>query len=145
MDPSMMSGMMNMLNNPDMINSMTSMMKNPEMQKMMSDPNIMKQALNMMNGDLNFNNETNDTSSETNDTNETNDSSETNDTNSTIEINDAKYSINQNIKLINLKNLDYNEKFGVINDYNSETKRYNVFINDLNKTIAVKEINIEST
>ena len=137
----MMSGMLNMLNNPDMINSMTSMMKNPEMQKMMSDPNIMKQALNMMNGGLNFNNETN----ETNDTSESNITNDTDDINDTIEIDDTKYFINQNIKLVNLKNLDYNEKFGVINNYNSETKRYNVFINDLNKTIAVKEINIEST
>ena len=134
----MMSGMMNMLNNPDMINSMTSMMKNPEMQKMMSDPNIMKQALNMMNGDLNFNNETSDSS-------DINDTIDTDDVNDTIEINDTTYKINQNIKLVNLKNIDYNEKYGVINDYNSETKRYNVFINDLNKTIAVKEINIEST
>ena len=135
-----MSEMMNMLNNPEMMKSMSEMMTNPEIQKMLSNPDFMKNAMNMM-GNMNSMNPNNLNQNVNN--NDSGSESES-DNNNQIELEDRLFYDNQKIKIINLKNDDYNQKNAIITSYDSVKKRYNVYIEEVDKSISIKEENCEN-
>ena len=127
---------MNMMNNPAMMQQMETMMKNPEIQKMMSDPNILNNLGSMMNQN---NNEKNDD----------NDYSDSDDEPITVQNDNLNSDLNSdllntgdNVILQNLKNDSYNNKKGVVNDYNQITERYTITLNESNKNIAIKPENV---
>ena len=121
---------MEFMNNPAMMQQMESMMKNPEIQKMMSDPNILNNLGGMMNGNKpNFNPDLNNNQNSNND--------------DTIEIQDENLLNSGDVVLLqNLKNENYNNKKGIIDNYNNENQRYIVKLVGLDKSIAVKKENV---
>ena len=130
----MLAGMSEMFKNPDMMKSMEEMMKNPEIMnsamKMMNDPNMM----NMFGGLGNMGNQ-----QQTQTENE-----ESNDGSVEVEEN-TEFSEGDFIYINGLKNDTYNNKNGVVKSYNLSTGRYNVFIESLDKVIALKPDNILAT
>ena len=126
---------MGMFNNPAMMEQMNQMMQNPEMQKMMGDPNIMKNFSGMMDP----NNNENSTENATNDEND----STLNDIE--IQTNDNDENIISNgssVLLQNLKNNDYNNLTAIVQTYNPEKERYLIELTDSNKIISVKRDNV---
>ena len=135
MDPSMLAGMSEMFKNPDMMKSMEEMMKNPEIMnnamKMMNDPNMM----NMFGGLGNMGGQPQ--SEETEDNEESQGSVDVEE--------ETEFTKGDTVFITGLKNDTYNNKNGVVQCYNRSTERYNVFIETLEKTIALKPENILST
>jgi hypothetical protein len=130
-----MENLMGMFNNPAMMEQMNQMMQNPEMQKMMGDPNIMKNFSGMMDP----NNNENSTENATNDEND----STLNDIE--IQTNDNDENIISNgssVLLQNLKNNDYNNLTAIVQTYNPEKERYLIELTDSNKIISVKRDNV---
>ena len=129
-----------MFKNPDMMKSMEEMMKNPEIMnsamKMMNDPNMM----NMFGGLGNMGGKP-----QSEDCTQENDvESHQNDGSVEVEEN-TEFSEGDFIFINGLKNDTYNNKNGVVKSYNLHTGRYNVFIESLDKVIALKPDNILAT
>ena len=141
MDPSMLSGMSEMFKNPDMMKSMEEMMKNPELinnaMNMMNDPS-MKNLFGGLGNMGNTESSANDEKSQ--DNVESNDGSVEVDNEEIYEFSEGDF-----VFINGLKNDTYNNKNGVVQCYNSSTGRYNVFIESLDKTIALKPDNILAT
>ncbi len=132
----MLAGMSDMFKNPDMMKSMEEMMKNPEIMnsamKMMNDPNMM----NMFGGLGNMGGQPQ--SEESQDNAESNEGS--------VDVEEAtEFSVGNTVLIVGLKNDTYNNKDGVVRMYNTSTGRYNVFIESLDKTIALKPENLLPT
>ena len=132
----MLAGMSDMFKNPDMMKSMEEMMKNPEIvnnaMKMMNYPNMMKMfggLGNMANQQSEENNEVQDESIDVD-----------NDDNEIYEFTEG-----DSVFITGLKNDLYNNKNGVVECYNSDNNRYNVFIESMDKVISLKAENLLST
>lgn len=117
-NPEMMQSMMGMMQNPEFMNSMMGMMQNPEIQKMMQDPNTLKNLGNFMNNNASENKNDDDTENILN-----------------------TYTNESKILLTGLNNEEYNKKEGIIKGFDKTKKRYLVYITDLDKQISVKEEN----
>ena len=117
-NPEMMQSMMGMMQNPEFMNSMMGMMQNPEIQKMMQDPNTLKNLGNFMNNNASENKNEDDTENVLN-----------------------TYTNESKILLTGLNNEEYNKKEGIIKGYDTTKKRYLVYIADIDKQISVKEEN----
>ena len=140
MDPSMMSSMMNMLNNPQMMEQMKEMMNNPQMQEMLNNPELMKNVMSMFgNPPANFTDAFNSNSEEKN--NDGSDESETKLLEETQETSENKFSDNDKIILNNLKTEEYNGKEVKVISFNEEKQRYVVEIEG-GKQLLVKEENL---
>ena len=130
----MLAGMSEMFKNPDMMKSMEEMMKNPEIMnsamKMMNDPNMM----NMFGGLGNMGNQ-----QQTQTENE-----ESNDGSVEVEEN-TEFSEGDTVLIVGLKNDTYNNNNGIVRMYNTSSGRYNVFIESLDKVIAIKPENLLPT
>ena len=144
MDPSMLSGMSDMFKNPDMMKSMEEMMKNPEIMnsamKMMNDPNMMNMfgGLGNMGGQPQSEDATQENNEESQDNEESNDGS--------VEVEEnTEFSEGDIVLIVGLKNDTYNNNNGVVRMYNTSTGRYNVFIESLDKVIALKPENLLPT
>ena len=140
----MLAGMSEMFKNPDMMKSMEEMMKNPEIMnsamKMMNDPNMMNMfgGLGNMRGQPQSEDGTQENNEESQDNEESNDGS--------VEVEEnTEFSEGDFIYINGLKNDTYNNKNGVVKSYNLSTGRYNVFIESLDKVIALKPDNILAT
>lgn len=139
------------MNNPDFQEAMKSMMNNPEMMKnvmdIMQDPEQMKNIMSMMGGMMpnmvpNMQNE--DQLPNNNEIKEEQKGSVGITSSEGKEINreELKFNKNDKIQLQGLKNNEYNQKNGVIESYNSDSSRYTVLIEELERVISVKEDNI---
>ena len=137
----MLAGMSEMFKNPDMMKSMEEMMKNPEIMnsamKMMNDPNMMNMFGNM-GGQPQSEDGTQENNQESQDNAESNEGS--------VYVEEAtEFSVGNTVLIVGLKNDTYNNKDGVVKMYNTSTGRYNVFIESLDKTIALKPENLLPT
>ena len=139
MDPSMLAGMSDMFKNPAMMKSMEEMMKNPELinnaMNMMNDPSMK----NLFGGLGNMGNPESSTNDE-----ESQDNEESNDGSVDVEEN-TEFSVDDCVLIVGLKNDTYNNNNGVVRMYNPSTGRYNVFIESLDKVIALKPENLLPT
>ena len=103
-------------------NLISQMMQNPEMMKMAEEmmknnPNILSDMMNNMGGN--------------------------NDAPNPEEVlKDKKFQFNDEVKTVNLSNENYNNKDGLVKNYNSETNRYEILVLELEKSISVKEENL---
>ena len=117
------------MKNPDMLKQMEEMMNNPEIMnnamKMMNDPNM----ANLFGGNMGIpnNQENNDEESD-----------------SSSDVEETRFSIEDKVRLINLKSESFNGTEATIKSYNSINNRYTVYVTKLDKVISVKEENIES-
>ena len=129
-----MDNLMEMFNNPEMMDSMKNLMSNPDMQKMMNDPNIID---SLKNPDL-LNNLGNmpDLSPDFNKEHLAKSKDE-------AESYESKFSKDDVIKTKGLRNDLYNERVGIIMNYNKTNNRYTVCFSDDNKVVAIKEENLE--
>ena len=59
-------------------------------------------------------------------------------------IENRKFNINETIITQNLKNVAFNNKIGIIQEYNIDNGRYIVLFEDTNKLLAIKEENIDN-
>jgi hypothetical protein len=59
-------------------------------------------------------------------------------------IDDRKFNINETIITKNLKNESFNNKIGIIQEYNTNNNRYIVLFEDSNKLVAIKEENLDN-
>jgi hypothetical protein len=149
MDPSMLAGMSDMFKNPDMMKSMEEMMKNPEIMNsamnMMNDPNMMNMfgGLGNMGGQHQSEDGTPENNQESQDNEESN-NEETIEGSVDVEEN-TEFSEGDYVIIAGLKNDTYNNKNGVVRMYNSSTGRYNIFIESLDKVIALKPENLLPT
>ncbi len=137
----MLAGMSEMFKNPDMMKSMEEMMKNPEIMNsamnMMNNPNIMNMFGNM-GGQPQSEDGTQKNDEESQDNAESNEGS--------VDVEEAtEFSVGNTVLIVGLKNDTYNNKDGVVKMYNTSTGRYNVFIESLDKTIALKPENLLPT
>ena len=140
MDPSMLAGMSELFKNPDMMKSMEEMMKNPEIMnsamKMMNDPNMM----NMFGGLGNMGGQP-----QSEDCTQENDvESHKNDGSVEVEEN-TEFSEGDTVLIVGLKNDTYNNNNGIVRMYNTSSGRYTVFIESLDKVIAIKPENLLPT
>ena len=122
MDPNLMS---QMFSDPQMMKSMQEMMKNPDFManamKMMNNPEISK-----MFGGLG------DESPAGNDCETTNDP---------VEI-ERTFACDDIVSLSGLKTEEYNGKKGVVREYLTDRERYSVYIEEMDKTISLREENL---
>ena len=111
-----------LMNNPEIMNNVMEMMKDPNMMKnvmgMMDNPEMMNNINNLMNKNGN-------TSGNTPDIEELDQ--------------DNQFHINDKIIINGLNNELYNNKIGIVKNYNSNSNRYTIFIEELDKNIAIKE------
>lgn len=119
-------------NSPQFQESFSQMMNDPNMMKnvmeIMQDPEKMKNIMNLMK-DIGIDNS---------------DSMDNNDNSSVEEITENRwdeltFNENDKIKIHGLKNDIYNGKIGIIKEYDNITERYTIFIEELNKSIAIME------
>ena len=133
----MLAGMSEMFKNPDMMKSMEEMMKNPEIMnsamKMMNDPNMM----NMFGGLGNMGGQPQSEDC-------TQENEESNDGSVEVEEN-TEFSEGDTVLIVGLKNDTYNNNNGIVRMYNTSSGRYNVFIESLDKVIAIKPENLLPT
>jgi hypothetical protein len=126
MDPSMMSGFADMLKNPAMMKTMEDMMKNPDIMSnamnMMKDPSIQ----NMFSGIPSDNLTEQELELELEENSD----------------NDLEFNVGEIVLIDGLNNDMYNNQNGIIKYYNINTSRYAVFIEELDKTISIKEDNL---
>ena len=102
-------------------NLISQMMQNPEMMKMAEE--MMKTNPNML-GDMMKNMGNN------------------NERNPEEELKEKKFNFNDEVKFLNLSNETYNDKEGLVKNFNSETNRYEIYILELDKSISIKEDNL---
>ena len=147
-----MENMFGMLNNPDIMESMQNLMKNEDIQKMMQNKDFINNLQNMK--DMVPNTEATEataatpaetTAEETAATTEapaeeTAATAEAPAQNSLI----GKFLTNETIITKNLKNDTFNNKIGVIQEYNDKSKRYIVLFEESNKLVSIKEENIDN-
>jgi len=128
----MLAGMGDMFKNPEMMKSMEEMMKNPDIMsnamKMMSDPNIQ----NMFSG------------MGANATANSEDATVENDTIPEEEnlFDGLDFMVNDEVFISGLKTDTYNNQTGFIRNYNPESLRYEVYIEEMDKSISIKSENI---
>ena len=136
-----MDNLMEMFNNPEMMDSMKNLMSNPDMQKMMNDPNIMESLKNpdLLNNLGNMPGISPDINKDHLAKSDVSDSDES-ESNESYE---SKFSKDDVIKTKGLRNDLYNERVGMIMNYNKTTNRYTICFSDDNKVVAIKEENIE--
>jgi hypothetical protein len=136
MDSSMFAGMGDMFKNPEMMKSMEEMMKNPDIMsnamKMMSDPSMQ----NMFGG---MGAEAPDSDAVEGEHIQAEEVELESDDNI---YDDLDFIVNEEVFISGLKTDTYNNKLGVIRNYNPDTIRYVVFIEEMAKTISVKPENI---
>jgi hypothetical protein len=147
MDPNLMS---QMFSNPDTMKSMEEMMQNPDIMenamKMMSNPDIMKMfgganggmpdMASMFGGGGGGGG--------------VGDESEPNLNGSAIEVEsesesdyeELPFNVDDQVVLSGLKNEEFNGKNGVVTEYFKEKNRYVVFIEDMDKTVSLREENL---
>jgi hypothetical protein len=153
-----MENMFGMLNNPDIMESMQNLMKNEDIQKMMQNKDFINNLQNMK--DMVPNTEapteapaaTEETAATTEApaeetaattealAEETAATAEAPAQNSLI----GKFLTNETVITKNLKNETFNNKIGVIQEYNDKTKRYIVLFEESNKLVSIKEENIDN-
>jgi hypothetical protein len=142
MDPDAMKNMMGeAMKNPEMMNMMGNLMKNPEMMK-----GLMSMASGMMGGVPDGTNKPFNTNTKEdvkrNMKNPDLNSMMNNPAFKTMFNPELKFKKDDIIVTINLKSEKYNNKQGIVKEYLSEKKRYDIFIEELNESIAIKEINM---
>jgi hypothetical protein len=130
MDPNLMS---QMFNDPQMMNSMQEMMKNPDFMdnamKMMNNPEISK-----MFGGLGGDNGSTEVD-------ECEGCDDCENTNEPIEI-ERTFSCDDIVSLSGLKSEEYNGKQGIVREYLNDRERYSVYIEEMDKTISLREENL---
>lgn len=124
----MLGGMAEMFKNPEMIKSMESMMENPEMQKMLNDPNMISNMMNVLGAAG---------------SNVPNQPPDLTETKSTIEDCQTKYETGNQVILHNLKKEEYNNLQGTIVTYLEDSNRYVVLLNN-DKKLSVRESNLRN-
>lgn len=128
MDPNLMS---QMFSDPQMMKSMQEMMKNPDFManamKMMNNPEISK-----MFGGLGDESAGGDECDGCNDCETTNDP---------VEI-ERTFACDDIVSLSGLKTEEYNGKKGVVREYLNDRERYSVYIEEMDKTISLREENL---
>lgn len=124
----MLGGMAEMFKNPEMIKSMESMMENPEMQKMLNDPNMISNMMNVLGAAG---------------SNVPNQPPDLTETKSTIEDCQPKYETGNQVILHNLKKEEYNNLQGTIVTYLEDSDRYVVLLNN-DKKLSVRESNLRN-
>lgn len=124
----MLGGMAEMFKNPEMIKSMESMMENPEMQKMLNDPNMISNMMNVLGAAG---------------SNVPNQPPDLTETKSTIEDCQTKYETGNQVILHNLKKEEYNNLQGTIVTYLEDSDRYVVLLNN-DKKLSVRESNLRN-
>ena len=115
---------MNMINemmkNPEMMSQMQEIMKNPEMMSqingLMKNPDMLSNIMNNTQPD---------------------------NSNKTIPASKPLYNIDDKIKTTNLSNETYNNMTGTVVGYDEIKERYQIYFEDLEKDISIKEKNIE--
>ena len=134
----MLASMGEMFKNPDMMKSMEEMMKNPDIMsnamKMMNEPGMknlfsgMPESVDMPDfpESIDVAEEEDEYVSESDDN----------------LYDDLDFIVNEEVFISGLKTDTYNNKLGVIRNYNPDTIRYVVFIEEMAKTISVKPENI---
>lgn len=127
MDPNLMS---QMFSDPQMMSSMQEMMKNPDFManamKMMNNPEISK-IFGGLGGD-----DSNTTGEE---------ECGGCDDCGPIEIENT-FSCDDVVTLSGLKSEEYNGKTGVVREYLTDRERYSVYIEEMDKTISLREENL---
>lgn len=115
------------MKNPEFLkNAMNMLQNNPQMMDQISNvSNMLSKNPEMLNSFMNLNSNSNNSKNNTND-------------------NQPTYEIDTEIKLLNLKNRDYNNLIGKIIRFDNLKNRYEVNIPSLDKNILVKEENIEN-
>ena len=151
------------MQNPQIMQNAMKMMQNPDMMKgimnMMQDPQIMNNIMGIVQNNPSFNteNDTN-TESDTNTENIVNNDDFKNMLNNEdlqdMMINMFKDNIKTNtdienklenndlVLLVDLKNIEYNKKEGIIKKYDEEKERYIIYVPEMDKNIFVKKENI---
>ena len=115
MDPNMMAGMGDFLKNPEMMKSAMDMLKN--------NPGMMEQMMNM-----------GKSFAKPPQTDNSLDNSQDN-------LAQTDYKCNDSVIIQGLKSDTYNNQPGLIKRYIAETNRYEIYLNDLDKTISIKQNN----
>ena len=115
MDPNMMAGMGDFLKNPEMMKSAMDMLKN--------NPGMMEQMMNM-----------GKSFAKPTQTDNSQDNSQDN-------LAQTDYKCNDSVIIQGLKSDTYNNQHGLIKRYITETNRYEIYLNDLDKTISIKQNN----
>ena len=115
MDPNMMAGMGDFLKNPEMMKSAMDMLKN--------NPGMMEQMMNM-----------GKSFAKPTQTDNSQDNSQDN-------LAQTDYKCNDSVIIQGLKSDTYNNQPGLIKRYIAETNRYEIYLNDLDKTISIKQNN----
>lgn len=116
-----------MFKNPEMMKSMESMMENPEMQKMLNDPNMISNMMNILGGaGLNMGNQSTPSKSD-----------------DKITVDNQKYQTGDVVVLYNLKKEEYNNLQGTIVTYLEDNDRYVVLLEN-DKKLSVREANIKT-
>lgn len=128
-----MDNMFEMFNNPEIMESMQNLMKNEDIQKMMQNKDFINNLKNI-NGLQDQQTPPQTQESLANNVESENDKSDSL----------GKFLTNETIITKNLKNEKFNNKVGVIQDYNSKTKRYIVLFEECNKLVSIREENIEN-
>ena len=127
MDPNMMAGMGDFLKNPEMMKSAMDMLKN--------NPGMMEQMMNM---GKSFAKPTQTDNSQDNSQDNSPDNSQDN---SQDNLAQTGYKCNDSVIIQGLKSDTYNNQPGLIKRYIAETNRYEIYLNDLDKTISIKQNN----
>lgn len=134
MDPNVMNNMMSMFADPDLLQSMEKMMTNEKIQEIMNNKELMGNVMNMFKNPSTSQAQDNSPIETITDT--------TNPEPEPITAADSdSLSENDNVELVDLKNETYNNRHGVIVNYNADKDRYMVRLDD-NVSILVKSINI---
>ena len=136
MDPSMLGGMAEMFKNPEMMKSMEAMMENPEMQKMLNDPNMISNMMGIL-GNAGIN-----VPREAPVPNQSDEVDEVDEDIPELEIVQT-YDNNTRVVLQNLKKEIYNNLEGTILEYDKQSERYIVLLDD-EKKLSVREVNLRA-
>ena len=147
----------NFMQNPQIMQNAMKMMQNPDMMKgimnMMQDPGMMNNIMDIVqnNPSLNKENDTNTENIINNDNfkniinNEDLQDMMTNMFKDNIKTNtdiENKLENNDLVLLVDLKNIEYNKKEGIIKKYDEEKNRYIIYVPEMDKNIFVKKENI---
>jgi len=101
---------------PNLLSGLGDFMKNPEMMKqamemLQNNPGMMENIMNMSKQPQNNN------------------------------LDDTDYNLDDTVVVHSLKNPDYNQQTAHIRKYNPDTLRYDVHLQDMDKTISIKQDN----
>lgn len=125
-DPQMMSSMQEMMKNPDFMNNAMKMMNNPEISKMFGG----------LDGDGNGNG----VDSNANDGVECGGCGDC-ENNEPVEI-ETTFFCDDRVLLSGLKSEEYNGQTGIVREYLNDRERYSVYIEEMDKTISIREENL---